>query len=96
MKSIFGYLKKSKLAVFVIVLLLIVQAYCDLELPNYTADIVDVGISKEGIKEIIPEKIRQQSLDGLVMFVPEDKQQTVLNAYEKTGKKSEDEDEILN
>lgn len=96
MKSIFGYLKKSKLAVFVIVLLLIVQAYCDLELPNYTADIVDVGISKEGIKEIIPEKIRQKSLDGLVMFVPEDKQQTVLNAYEKTGKKSEDEDEILN
>lgn len=81
---------------FVIVLLLIVQAYCDLELPNYTADIVDVGISKEGIKEIIPEKIRQKSLDGLVMFVPEDKQQTVLNAYEKTGKKSEDEDEILN
>lgn len=96
MKSIFGYLKKSKLAVFVIVLLLIVQAYCDLELPNYTADIVDVGISKEGIKEIIPKKIRQKSLDGLVMFVPEDKQQTVLNAYEKTGKKSEDEDEILN
>lgn len=95
MKSIFGYLKKSKLAVFVIVLLLIVQAYCDLELPNYTADIVDVGISKEGIKEIIPEKIRQKSLDGLAKFVPEDKQQTVLNAYEKTGKKSEDGDEIL-
>lgn len=40
-----------------IILLLIVQAFCDLSLPTYTADIIDVGIQNRGVEHILPEKI---------------------------------------
>ena len=43
MFKVLRYLKKSKAAVAVIIALLILQAYCDLALPQFTADIVDVG-----------------------------------------------------
>ena len=46
---IVAYLKQSKVAVFLIVLLLIVQAFADLSLPRYTSDLVDVGIRQGGI-----------------------------------------------
>ena len=37
-------LAHHKIAVLLIVVLLAVQAFCDLSLPRYTSDIVDVGI----------------------------------------------------
>ena len=50
MKQIFKYLAEHKGAVVMIILLLVVQAYCDLSLPSYTSDIVDVGIEQGGIE----------------------------------------------
>ena len=44
MKNLFGNLKNYKLHVFVIFLFLMLQAWCDLALPRYTQDIIDVGI----------------------------------------------------
>ena len=49
MLKIFSYLKNSKAMVFTIILLLVIQAGCDLSLPQYTSDIVDVGIQQGGI-----------------------------------------------
>ena len=40
MKQIFKYLAEHKGAVVMIILLLAVQAYCDLSLPSYTSDIL--------------------------------------------------------
>ena len=45
----FRYLKAVKGSVLAILLLLVVQAYCDLSLPTYTSQIVDVGIQQGGI-----------------------------------------------
>jgi ATP-binding cassette subfamily B protein len=53
------------LTVLVIVCLLIVQAYCDLSLPRYTAAIVDVGIMQGGIEDAVPDEIRKTTLDDL-------------------------------
>lgn len=50
MFKVLRYLKKSKAAVAAIIALLILQAYCDLALPQFTADIVDVGIGQGGIE----------------------------------------------
>lgn len=94
MKNIFGYLKKAKMAVFIILLLLIVQAYCDLALPNYTADIVDVGISKEGINHLIPEKIREKELQKLLIFVLDEDKEMVMDSYNSTDDKAKDGDTI--
>ena len=46
MLKLVKYLKTSILPILLIVLLLVVQAMCDLSLPDYTAKIVDIGIQK--------------------------------------------------
>ena len=46
--------------IIVIIAFLVVQANCDLALPQYTSDIIDVGIQNKGIKHILPEKITQE------------------------------------
>jgi ATP-binding cassette subfamily B protein len=66
---------------------LVVQAYCELTLPKYTADIVDVGIMQGGIENAVPLEIRRESLDGLELFMNEKEINTVESAYrEKVGK----------
>ncbi len=50
-------------------LLLIVQAYCDLSLPSYTSDIVDIGIQNGGIEYATPDKIRKKTLSDLELFM---------------------------
>lgn len=69
MKNIFKFLSKSKLAVAVIVLLLIVQAYCDLALPSYTSDLLNIGLQQGGIEDAVPETIRPESLALLKLFM---------------------------
>ena len=44
-------------AVIIIIALLFVQAWCDLSLPSYTSDIIDVGIQNSGVEHIVPEKL---------------------------------------
>ena len=69
MSKIFRYLGEHRLAVVLIILLLIIEAWCDLSLPRYTSDIVDVGIQQGGIENAAPDEIRQSSFDDLSLFV---------------------------
>ncbi len=55
MLKIFRNLKNSLGAVAVIFLLLVIQAYCELELPSYTSDIVNIGIARSGVKDTVPQ-----------------------------------------
>ena len=55
MGKLFRYLRQAGPSVLVIVALLVVQAFCDLSLPTYTSDIVDVGIQQGGIDHVSPE-----------------------------------------
>ena len=50
MFKILRYLKDVKFSALAIILLLCVQAYCDLSLPAYTADIIDIGIMQGGVE----------------------------------------------
>ena len=86
---IIGYLKQSKVAVALIVVLLIVQAFADLSLPRYTSDLVDVGIQQGGIDETVPDTISKKDLNHLLLLVPSDKQELVKNAYTKSTKSSD-------
>ena len=58
MLRIFQYLKKYLPTVGIIIVLLLVQAFCDLSLPQYTSDIIDTGIQNKGVEHVLPEKIR--------------------------------------
>ena len=51
MLKLFKFLKPYASSVLAIFCVLIVQAYCDLSLPTYTSDIVNVGIQQKGMGE---------------------------------------------
>ena len=83
MGKLFKYLKTYWKMAFVILLVLLVQVYCDLSLPSYTSDIVNVGIQQAGVDDKIPEAISEEEMEKVLLFVQEDGRQTVLDAYEK-------------
>lgn len=68
MLKILKYLGEFKISVIAIILLLILQAYCDLSLPSYTSDIVDVGIEQNGIESAVPDIMRKDTLESICMF----------------------------
>ena len=63
MGKLLKFLKPHAAAVFAVLCVLIVQAFCDLSLPSYTSDIVNVGIQQGGIDEAVPEKIGEDELE---------------------------------
>ena len=81
MKNLFKYAASYWKAMIAIVLILVVQAYCDLSLPAYTSDIVNVGIQQGGIGDEVPRQIATEEMEKLLLFVSEDDQQTVMDAY---------------
>lgn len=85
MGKIFRYLKECKGMVVCIVLLLIIQAYCELSLPQYMSDIVDIGIQQGGIEHVAPEEMREETFENLCVFLSEDDTETLKDAYEKNA-----------
>ena len=83
MKNLFKYAASYWKAMIAIILILFVQAYCDLSLPAYTSDIVNVGIQQGGIEDEIPEQIAREEMDKLLLFVSEEDGQKVMDAYEE-------------
>lgn len=82
MRKLFKFLKPHAGTVFLILCVLMVQAYCDLSLPAYTSDIVNVGIQQGGVDETVPEEISEEALDKILLFISSDKQEKVKEAYE--------------
>lgn len=78
-------LKGSIVYVFLIFVLLFVQAYCDLSLPSYTSQIVDVGIQQKGIEDGVPDKIRESSMNMLMLFMSEEDRSVVEGSYTIDG-----------
>ena len=77
MGKLLKFLKPYAGAVVAIICILVVQAYCDLSLPTYTSDIVNVGIQQGGIDETVPDTISKKDLNHLLLLVPSDKQEPV-------------------
>ena len=85
MGKIFKYLGMYKTSVVAVILLLILQAYCDLSLPSYTSDIVDVGIGQSGIKNAIPAVLRAETLENICLLSDEEDEYLIRDAYNPTG-----------
>lgn len=84
MRKLIKFLKPYAGVVFAVLCVLVVQAYCDLSLPTYTSDIVNIGIQQSGIDEKVPLTIAEEDLNHLLLFVHSDDQETVKNSYEKS------------
>lgn len=81
MGKLFRNLWRHKGAVLLIVLLLIGQAYCDLSLPSYTSDIVDVGIQQGGIENAVPERMREETFNNIALFLTEEERALAEESY---------------
>lgn len=85
------YAKPYLWMILVSVGLLFVSNICDLKLPDVMSDIVNVGIQQSGIEDAAPDKISQDGLDFLKIFMNEDEVDLVEKAYEL-----KDESYVLN
>lgn len=85
MLHILGYLKRSWKSVVLILVLLIAQASCDLTLPQFTSDLVDIGIQQNGIAHAAPAEMRDATMQDLEMFLTDEEQNLVSSYYEQQG-----------
>ena len=86
MLKLIKYLKSSVASILIIVVLLVGQAACDLPLPQYTSNIVNVGIQQGGVENAAPTVIRVSEMNKLFLFMSQAEQDTVLQSYKKLDK----------
>lgn len=87
MGKLLKFLKPYAGTVLAILCVLIVQAYCDLSLPTYTSDIVNIGIQQGGISEAIPMQIGDNDLKKILLFVNSKDEGFVRDAYKESKEK---------
>lgn len=93
MLKIFKHLRNSSFIIFIIILLLAGQASCELSLPTYTSNIINIGIQQSGIENSVPEVIRKSEMDKLFIFLSDKNKNTILNNYKLLNKDSLSEEE---
>lgn len=81
MGKILKYLSRYKPAIAGVILLLAIQAYCDLSLPQYMSDIVDIGIQQGGIAHVSPDEMREGTLEALCLFLSEEDARLLQESY---------------
>ena len=98
MRNILKTLRPYWALVLVIAVLLVVQAFCDLALPQYTSDIIDVGITNKGVSHIIPEKITADDYNAAEMFMTDSEKPVWEKAFVRKDnvyvRKTDDEEEL--
>lgn len=85
MGKIFKNLKPYWKTTILIIAFLVVQAWCDLALPQYTSDIIDVGIQKSGIEYAMPEEITAEEFETAQTFMTDDEKNIWNDSYKKDG-----------
>ena len=83
MGKLFKFLKPYGASICAIIAVLVLQAYCDLSLPAYTSDIVNVGIQQGGIDTPIPEEIAKEDMEKLLLFVSSEERDIVKTNYDE-------------
>ena len=94
MFKLIKYLKRFKVAILAIVTLLVIQAVCDLSLPDYTAKIVNIGIQQKGIEDAVPNAVRSSELDKVTLLMSGEDKETMLKDYELKDKSTASAEEL--
>ena len=83
MSKIFKNMIPYRKSVVIILCLLFVQAWCDLALPDYTSDIIDVGIQNHGVEHILPEAVTAEEYELAQILMTEEEVQIWEDSYEE-------------
>ena len=81
MRNIFRHLKEYWYFVILILVLLLVQAYCDLSLPDYTSELIDIGIANSGMEHAVPEYLTESGFHEVEVFLTEEEKEDWEKAY---------------
>ncbi len=82
MGKLIKYLGRYKLQCLLVLVLLVVQALCDLALPDYTADIMDTGIMQKGVDRVSPKVISESSMNDIMLFAKDEEKAVIDRSYE--------------
>lgn len=85
--KIFKYILQHKLVLFFIVCLLVIQAFCELSLPNFTSDIVDVGIQQGGIDNVSTTELSTKTHDFTAITLSKTDEDMFLSCYDLDNQK---------
>ncbi len=88
MKIVSKILGKLSIPILFIVILLFLQAYCDLSLPDYTANIINNGISRSGVDSNVPEVMRKNYYEGLLLSIDDKHDDLIKNSYQLISEES--------
>ncbi|AYD39456.1 ABC transporter ATP-binding protein [Clostridium fermenticellae] len=90
MVKLLKYLKPFLGMILGAVLLLFIQAMCDLTLPDYTSNIVNNGIQQGGIVNAVPNALRKSQMEKINVFVNENDKSEISKDYIFIDKSSKD------
>lgn len=82
MRRLLKYLKPYTALIILTIFLLFIQANADLALPDYLSRIVNNGIQQNGVENAVPEALRQEMMDKLLLFVGDENAQLILDSYQ--------------
>ena len=85
MKSIFKNMLPYWKTIVIVIALLFVQAWCDLSLPAYTSDIIDVGIQNNGVEHVVPESLTEDEFK-MAQFIMTEDEDLSQNRWAKTNR----------
>lgn len=85
MSKIFKNMLPYWRSIIIIFILLLVQAWCDLSLPQYTSDIIDIGILNSGVEHVLPEKITSEEFETAKLLMTENEAENWEKSYTKNG-----------
>ncbi|MDO5422969.1 MAG: ABC transporter ATP-binding protein [Eubacteriales bacterium] len=85
MLKLMKHLKEFTWEILIIVVLLFVQANCDLSLPEYTSNIVNVGIQQGGVEDAVAQDLRAETMEKLFLFLDEEEKALVESHYTEEG-----------
>ena len=85
MSRFFKTLKPYWKSVLLIIALLVLQAYADLSLPQYTSDIIDVGILKSGVEHVLPEAVTAEEFETAEFIMTDREMEVWEGSYEEDG-----------
>lgn len=95
MKTLLKSLKKSYIYILFIIILLVIQAFLELELPSYTSSIINIGISNKGIEEATPSVISQKEFDNIALYLHQNELDTINKNYSLITKEQLTKQEYL-
>ena len=93
MLNLLKHLKPFVGSMIIAIAFLFVQAICDLSLPDYMSNIVNVGIQQGGVENAVPKVIKSSEMEKLFIFMKDDEKKVVEENYTLLDKNNLNQDE---